>query len=85
MIFKIMEKSDFRALIKHCFLMKKNTVQTQQWLEKCYPNCAPSKTTICRWFTEFQRGRTSTDDAERSGRPNSAVTPENIKKSTKWF
>ena len=35
-------------------------MQGQQWLEKCYPDCAPSK-------------------AERSGRPNEAVTPENIK------
>ena len=31
------------------------------------------------WYAEFKRGRTSTDDAERSGRPKSAVVPENIK------
>jgi histone-lysine N-methyltransferase SETMAR len=33
-----------------------------------------------KWFADFKRGRTNTDDAERSGRPNSAVVPENIKK-----
>ena len=38
--------------------MEKNTVQAQQWLEKCYPDCAPSKTTICRWYADFKRGRT---------------------------
>ena len=29
----------------------------------------------------MKRGRTSTNDAERSGRPNEAVIPENIKKN----
>lgn len=80
-----MEKSDFRVLIKHCFLMGKNTVQTEQWLEKCYGDSSPSKTTICRWFADFKRGRTDTNDAERSGRPNSAVVPENIKKIRKMI
>ncbi len=45
-----------------------------------YGDSAPSETTIKRWFADFERGRIDTDDAERSGRPNEAVTPENIKK-----
>ena len=28
-----MDKNEFRVLIKHCYLMVKNTVQAQQWLE----------------------------------------------------
>jgi len=55
--------------------MGKSTAQTQQWLERYYKKSALSKTTICRWF-EFKRGRTDTNDAERSGRPSEAV--ENI-------
>ena len=35
-------------------------------------------------IAEFKRGRTSTNDAERSGRPNEAVIPENIKKINKF-
>ena len=35
-----MEKSEFRVLIKHCFLMEKNTVQVNQWLDKCFLNAA---------------------------------------------
>ena len=58
-------------------------INNQQWLEKSYPDCAPSKTTICRWYADFKRGRTDTNDAERSGRPNEAVTPENIKQVLK--
>ena len=59
--------------------MGKNTVQAQQWLEKCYPDCAPSKITIFRWYADLKRGRTDTNDAGRLGRPNEAITPENIR------
>ena len=41
---------------------------------------ASSRQIIKKWFADFKRGRTNTDDAERSGRPNSAVDPEYIKK-----
>ena len=59
--------------------MKKNIVKARQWLEKCYGDSAPSKTTICRRYADFKRVRTDTEDAERSGRPNEVVTPETIK------
>lgn len=74
-----MDSKEFRVLIKHCFLMGKNTVGAKQWLDKHYGDSAPGKSTIIDWYAEFKRGRTSTVDAERSGRPKSAVVPENIK------
>ena len=74
-----MDKKEFRVLIKHCYLMGKNTVQDQQRLEKYYPDCTSSKTTICRWYADLKRGRTDRNNPKRSGRPNEAVTPENIK------
>ena len=74
-------KKEFRVLIKHCFLIGKNTVGVKQWLDKRYGDSAPEKSTIIDWYSEFKRGRTNADDAERSGRPKSAVVPENIKKS----
>ncbi|XP_049820041.1 protein GVQW3-like [Aethina tumida] len=73
-----MEKIEFRVVIKHCFLMGKNTVEAQQRLEKHYPDSSPSKPMICRWYTEFKRGRTDTNNAERPGRPLEAVSPENV-------
>lgn len=39
---------------------------------------APSKSMVCKWALEFQRGRTSIEDDPRSGRPKSASTPEII-------
>ena len=78
-----MDKKEFRVLIKHCFLMGKNTVEAKQWLDKRYGDSAPGKSTIIVWYAEFKRGHTNTDDAERSGRPKSAVVPENITKAHK--
>ena len=75
-----MDEKEFRALIKHCFVMGKNTVEEKQWLDKRYGNFAPRKSIIIDWYAEFKRGRTNTDDAERSDRPKSAVVPENITK-----
>ncbi len=69
--------------MKHCYLMGKNTMQAQQLLEKCYSDPAPLETTICQWYADFKCGHTDTSDAEYSGRPNEAVTPENIKQVLK--
>ena len=78
-----MEKSEFHVLIKHCFLMGKNTVQAKQWLDKCYSDSAPSETTVKRWYADFKRSPTDTNDAKRSGHRNSAVISENTKKHHK--
>ena len=79
-IFETMEKSEFHVLIKHYFLIGKNTVLAKQWLHKCYSDSAPPETMVKRWYTDFERGHTNTNDAEHSGRPNSAGVPENTKK-----
>ena len=63
--------------------MDKNTVEARQWLDKCYPDSALLRKMLEKWFADFKRGRTNTDDSERSGRPNSAGVPKNIKKSHK--
>ena len=60
--------------------MGKNTIQAKQWLNKCYPDSAPSRPMVEKWFADFERDRTGTDDAERSRRPDSALVPDNIKK-----
>ena len=39
---------------------------------------APSKTSVYRWYEEFNRGRSSLQDEFREGRPKSVVVPETI-------
>ena len=75
-----MDRSEFHVLIKHCFLLI-----AKQWLDKCYPDSAPSRQMVKKLFADLKRGRTNTDDAERSGRLNSAVFSENIQKVHKMF
>ena len=65
--------------------MGKNIVQAKQWIDECYPDSAPSKQMVEKWFADSKPGCTNTDVTKPSGRPNSAVVPQNIKKSTKWF
>ena len=82
---KIMDSKQFRVLIYHCFLIGKNTVTAREWLQKCYKESAPPKSIVKYWFAEFRHGRVDTDDAERSGRPNEAVTAENVDKVEKMI
>ena len=67
-------------LIEHCFLVGKITVQTKQWLDTCYGESSSSRQVVEKWMGEFKRGRTSTNDAERSGRPKDFTIPEIIEK-----
>ena len=57
------------------------SVQTKQWFYKCYSDSVPSETMIKRRYANFKRGRTDTNDTERSDRLNSAVVQENTKKT----
>ena len=76
-----MEKYEFCVLIKNCFLMRKNTIQAKKWIDKCYSDSALSETMVKRWYADFKRSHIDTNDAECLGHPNSAVVPENTKKS----
>ena len=49
-----METKEIRVLIKHCFLMRKNTVEAKQWLDKPYGDSTPGKSIIINWYAEFK-------------------------------
>ena len=57
-----MDSKEFRVLIKHCFLMGENTTQAKEWVNKCYGTSSPSYTTVKKWYAEFKRDRTFTDN-----------------------
>ena len=41
--------------------------QANQRLDKCYSDTAALETTVKRWYADFKRGHTDTNDAEHSG------------------
>ena len=52
--------------------------QSLERLTQAFGDLAPSHATVPNWFAEFKKDRTSFEDEERSGRPSTAVTEDNI-------
>ena len=76
-----MEKSEFRVLIKHWFLMRgKILFKQSNSLTSVIRTLLRRKQRLRGGILNFKHGRTNTNDAERSVRPNSAVVSENAKK-----
>ena len=75
-----MDKIEYRAVIKYLFLKGNTPTQIKDELDSVYGDSAPSFTTVKFWAAEFKRGRKSLGDDERSGRPKTATTDENIAK-----
>lgn len=76
-------KLEHRAVIK--YLVKKGKTQKEVFEEMStvYGESAPSSATVKRWVRLFQLGRESLEDDPRPGRPNTAVTDENVAKIKK--
>ena len=49
-------------------------------LQEAFGHNAMSQSKAFLWYKRFKDGRTSVDDDERSGRPSTSTTPENIAK-----
>ncbi|GFU83390.1 histone-lysine N-methyltransferase SETMAR [Trichonephila clavipes] len=62
------------------FLKVNTPTQIKDELDSVYGESAPLFTTVILWAAEFKRGCKSLGDDERSGRPNTATTGENIAK-----
>lgn len=75
-----MEKSEFRAVIKHLHLKGLKPKEIKAELDHVHGTSAPVFATVYNWVNEFKRGRTSTQDEPRSGRPVEVTTPEMIDK-----
>lgn len=75
-----MDKIEYRAVIKYLVLKGNTPTQIKHELDSVYGDSAPSFTTVKFWAAEFKRGRKSLGDDERSGRPKTATTDDNIAK-----
>ena len=77
----MIEKSEFRVLIKHYFLRGKTSSETKVKLDKYYSHSTPSYGMVQQWFNEVRCGRTGTKTIPSSGRPNEITRPEMINKT----
>lgn len=69
-----------RVCIKFCVKNGFNGAKTLEMLEKCFGNDSLKKTAVYQWHERFTLGRESVEDDERSGRPSTSKTDENIAK-----
>jgi len=65
-----------RPCIKFCFKLGKTATEYYEMLKTACGEQAMGRSQTFHWFSRFKAGITSTDDDERSGRPESSTTPE---------
>ncbi|GFT93222.1 histone-lysine N-methyltransferase SETMAR, partial [Trichonephila clavipes] len=75
-----MDKIEYRAVTKYLFLKGNTPTQIKDELDSVYGDSASSFTTVKFRIAELKRDCTSLGDDEHSGRPNAAITDENIAK-----
>lgn len=73
-----MDKNEKRAVIKYLFLKGMSSKDIHDDMLGTLGEDAPSYSAVKSWIAEFKRGRISTADELRSGRPKDATTAENI-------
>lgn len=75
-----MEKVENRAVIKYFFLKGLTPKEIKEEMDSTLGTSSSSYSTIKQWVSEFKKGRKSTSDEHRSGRPIEVTTPEMIEK-----
>ena len=73
-----LNREHFRAIIFYKFRRGLTQQQCIDELTSILGDEALSRTSIYRWYGEFNRGRSSLQDEFREGRPKSVVVPETI-------
>ena len=71
-------KEEQRVAIKFCCKVDFSATKTVELIQKAYGDAALSRTTIFEWHKRFREGRESVKDDERSFRPTTSRTDDNI-------
>lgn len=69
-VYAKIENSKYRPAIKYLVIASK----IHDEMDNTVGENAFSYVTFCRWVNRFKRGRTSVEDADRSGRPKTVST-----------
>ncbi|GBN15894.1 Histone-lysine N-methyltransferase SETMAR [Araneus ventricosus] len=75
-----MEKNEFRAVIEHFYLKRLTPKEIKTKSDEVHGTSATAFATIYNRVNEFKRRRTSTNDQNRSGRPEEETSSEMIDK-----
>ena len=74
------EKFEIRAYIRIRNLLGISAQDIQKELKTCLSDRAPLINCVKKWTNRFKKGGESLEDQRRSGRPKTAVTPDNIRR-----
>ncbi|GBM18417.1 Putative uncharacterized protein FLJ37770 [Araneus ventricosus] len=66
--------------IEFCFKLGKTATVTHEMLVKMYGVEVVSKKCVFEWFKRFRDGKEDVEDEQRSGRPPTSTTPDNIER-----
>lgn len=69
-----------RIVVKFHFKLGKTASETYLLLKEVYGSECLSRTRVFEWFKRFKNGREDVEDDERSGRPSTSKTDENVEK-----
>lgn len=75
----IMDKVEYRSVIKFLFLQKKTPSEIHQEMLAVYKEECPSYDVVKHWCKQFKCGRVSVLDEPRSGRPSTSHTEDMVK------
>ena len=73
-----LNRKHFRAFIFYNFRRGLTQQQCIDELNSIFGGKAPSRTSVYRWYDEFNRDRSSLQDKFRKGCPKSVVVPETV-------
>lgn len=73
-----LSRRDFRVVILYNFKRGLSAEECLNEMISVFEDSCPSRSTVFRWYKQFQRGIFALDDDPHTGRPVEITTPENI-------
>ncbi|GFV82407.1 histone-lysine N-methyltransferase SETMAR [Trichonephila clavipes] len=77
-------REHYRAMIFYNFKAELNQQEFVQRLQLAFGDESPCRATVFRWFKEFCSRSNSLQEEEHTGRPRSAVIPDNVSATRKY-
>lgn len=73
-------KIEQRVCINFCVKLGKSATETLEMIREAFGECSLSRTIVFEWHARFKAGRLSFEDDERTGRPSTSKTAENVER-----